>query len=90
MDSNTFKLFLTDLEIDGRTFKFFDVSKLHAEKYDRLPYSIRVLLESVVRNCDEFHVTSKDVKNILNWPDTQHNEVEIPFLPSRVLLQDFT
>lgn len=55
-----------------------------------LPYSIRILLESAVRNCDEFQVTSKDVKNILNWPETQKNEVEIPFLPSRVLLQDFT
>jgi len=56
----------------------------------RLPYSIRILLESAVRNCDEFQVTSRDVKNILNWPDTQKNDVEIPFLPSRVLLQDFT
>ena len=51
---------------------------------------IRVLLESAVRNCDEFQVTSKDVKNILNWPDTHTNDVDVPFLPSRVLLQDFT
>lgn len=55
-----------------------------------LPFSIRVLLESAVRNCDEFQVTSKDIKNILNWPETQHNKVEIQFLPSRVILQDFT
>lgn len=55
-----------------------------------MPYSIRVLLESAVRNCDEIQVTSKDVKNILNWPDTHKGEVEVPFLPSRVLLQDFT
>jgi aconitate hydratase len=87
---NTFKIFLKDLEIDGETYHFYDIAKLGVEKYDRLPYCIRVLFESAVRNCDEFIVTSKDVKNILNWPDTQHNEVEIPFLPSRVILQDFT
>ena len=57
---------------------------------DLLPYSIRILLESAVRNCDEYQVTSKDVKNILNWPTTHKSEVEIPFLPSRVILQDFT
>ena len=56
----------------------------------RLPYSIRVILEAAVRNCDELQVTSRDVKNLLNWPDTQKNEVEVPFIPSRVLLQDFT
>lgn len=55
-----------------------------------LPYSIRVILESAVRNCDESQITSKDIKNILNWPETHRNNVEIPFLPSRVILQDFT
>jgi aconitase A len=55
-----------------------------------LPFSIRVILESAVRNCDEIQITSKDVKNILNWPETHKNNIEIPFLPSRVILQDFT
>ena len=59
-------------------------------KLDNLPYSIRVLFESAVRNCDEYQVTSKDIKNILNWPETQKQKVDIPFLPSRVVLQDFT
>lgn len=59
---------------------------------DRLPYSIRVLLESVVRNCDGFHVTKEDVEKILNWEKHQSNEngVEVSFKPSRVILQDFT
>ena len=55
-----------------------------------LPFSVRVLLESVVRNCDGFQVHEKDVETLLNWKDTQHNDVEFPFRPARTLLQDFT
>ncbi len=56
----------------------------------RLPFSIRVLLESALRNCDEYIVSSQDVKNILNWSPSQAEPVEIPFMPGRVVLQDFT
>ena len=57
---------------------------------DKLPYSIRVLLESAVRNCDEFNVLSSDVEKILNWAETSKLDVDIPFKPARVILQDFT
>nr|XP_033961950.1 cytoplasmic aconitate hydratase isoform X2 [Pseudochaenichthys georgianus] len=57
---------------------------------ERLPFSIRVLLESAVRNCDEFLVKSSDVESILNWKHTQTQTVEVPFRPARVILQDFT
>lgn len=57
---------------------------------DRLPYSIRVLLESAVRNCDQFQVRPSDVTNILEWEQNQGSSVEIPFHPARVILQDFT
>lgn len=57
---------------------------------DQLPYSIRVLLESAIRNCDEFHVLEKDVNNILDWAKQRDASVEIPFKPARVILQDFT
>lgn len=57
---------------------------------ERLPFSIRILLESAVRNCDEFLVKSSDVENILNWKQTQTQSVEVPFRPARVILQDFT
>ena len=56
---------------------------------DHLPYCIRILLECAIRNCDEYRFTSKHVETILNWGETQGKE-EIPFLPSRVILQDFT
>lgn len=72
---------------------------------ETLPYSIRVLLESAVRNCDEFNVNSKkffriiffnlsfagsDVKKILDWHTTSNQSIEIPFKPARVILQDLT
>ena len=54
-----------------------------------LPRSIRVLLEGALRNCDGFLVTDEDVENIAGWkPDAARGE--IPFMPSRVILQDFT
>ncbi|KAG4993656.1 hypothetical protein JHK86_030483 [Glycine max] len=57
---------------------------------DRLPYSVRILLESAIRNCDEFQVKSNDVEKIIDWENTSPKLVEIPFKPARVLLQDFT
>jgi aconitate hydratase len=54
---------------------------------DRLPYSIRILLESAIRNCDDFQVTGKDVEKILDWENNSTKQVEIPFKPARVLLQ---
>ena len=56
----------------------------------RLPYSIRVLLESVLRNCDNFAVTEQDVRNLAAWNAAEPAPQEIPFKPSRVVLQDFT
>ncbi len=57
---------------------------------DRLPYSVRILLESAIRNCDEFNVLSSDVEKILEWVVNAPKDVEIPFKPARVILQDFT
>ncbi|MFV1964614.1 MAG: aconitate hydratase AcnA [Pirellulaceae bacterium] len=56
----------------------------------RLPYSIRVLLESVLRECDGFSVREEDVKNLAGWNASEPANVEIPFKPARVVLQDFT
>lgn len=56
----------------------------------RLPYSIRILLESVLRNCDNFAVTEQDVQNLAAWNAAEPAPQEIPFKPSRVVLQDFT
>ena len=73
--------------------KFFDLSALDAAKYGRLPFSIRVLLESAVRNCDNFQVREADVAKILDWEANTAGSaggVEVPFRPARVILQDYT
>ena len=58
---------------------------------DRLPYSVRVLLESCLRNCDGYEVTEQDVRNLAGWQaQSGAAAVEIPFKPARVVLQDFT
>jgi aconitate hydratase len=56
----------------------------------KLPYSIRVLLESVLRNCDGYVVTEEDVRCLANWNAADPGNHEIPFKPARVVLQDFT
>ena len=56
-------------------------------KSDKLPYSIRILLESAIRNCDGFQVKKEDVEKIIDWENTSPKQVEIPFKPARVLLQ---
>jgi aconitate hydratase len=57
---------------------------------DRLPFCIRVLLESVLRNLDGFTVTQDDVATLAGWKPKGQEPQEVPFIPARVLLQDFT
>src|SRR3984957_4743254 len=56
----------------------------------RLPLSIRIVLESVLRNCDGKKVSEEDVKTLANWNAKKPEQVEIPFVVARVVLQDFT
>ncbi|XP_005184263.1 cytoplasmic aconitate hydratase [Musca domestica] len=89
---NPFAHFQKSFQKEEVNYKYFDLASIDP-KYDQLPYSIRVLLESAVRNCDNFHVLEKDVQSILAWtPDLKQgqNDVEVSFKPARVILQDFT
>ncbi|KAI3415139.1 Protein kinase domain-containing protein [Psidium guajava] len=89
---NPFKSILKSLERPGggEFGKYFSLPTLGDYRIDRLPYSIKILLESAIRNCDEFQVKRKDVEKIIDWENTSPRQVEIPFKPARVLLQDFT
>ncbi|CAL5336443.1 unnamed protein product [Camellia sinensis] len=58
--------------------------------FDMLAYSITILLESAIRNCDNFQVTKEDVEKKIDWENTSPKQVEIPIKPASVLLQDFT
>src|SRR6056297_2729772 len=83
---------IREFEHDGETYKMADLTALEEEglcELDKLPVSIRVLLESVIRNMDGENVTADDVRNAASWePDVP--DVEMPFQPSRVVLQDLT
>ena len=67
-----------------------ELEKQGVGKISRLPISIRIVLESVLRNCDGKRITEEDVKEIANWNPTGERVEEIPFVVARVLLQDFT
>ena len=82
---------ISKLKIGSETYKYVDLVKLsksHPEILN-LPFSIRILLENVIRNYDNFSITKKHINTILDWKNTQGN-TDIPFSPSRVLMQDFT
>jgi aconitate hydratase len=85
-----FDSFKREIDVNSKTFHYYAINELDKVRYEKLPISIRYLLESAVRCCDDFHVLRKDVETILNWETTQHEDKEIPFRPARVLLQDFT
>jgi len=59
-------------------------------RIDQMPFSIKVLLESALRNLDEFEITSSDVQDLANYDPRNVKPHELPFKPARVILQDFT
>lgn len=87
---NPFNRLLKQITVGGQQFSYYSLKDLSDPRYDNLPFSIRVLLESAIRNCDNFQVRETDVHSILDWQQLRTKAVEVPFRPSRVLLQDFT
>ena len=76
----------------SKTYHFFKLDKVTAseERLLRLPFSIRILLEGVLRHCDEQRVTRKDVLNLVEWGASTTSRPTTPFYPARVIMQDFT
>jgi aconitate hydratase len=77
----------------GTTGQLYSLPQLEKDgvgPISRLPVSIRIVLESVLRNCDGRRITEDDVKELANWHPNHERVEEIPFVVSRVLLQDFT
>lgn len=79
-------------EADGKTYHYFSLPDLEniGHKVSRLPLSIRIVLESLIRNLDGNAVREEDVKNLLDWNPMNPSDVEVPFKVARVLMQDFT
>ena len=84
---------LQDFKLAQGTGKFYSLRALEAAgigKISRLPVSIRIVLESVLRNCDGKKVTEEHVRQLANWAPKGARTDEIPFVVARVVLQDFT
>ncbi len=80
-------------EVNGKTYNYFDlaaIEKAGVAKVSNLPYSIKVLLESVLRQYDAYVIKEEHVNELAKWGNGADPEAEVPFKPSRVVLQDFT
>jgi aconitate hydratase len=81
----------SSLEVNGRTFRYFSLPELARQHdIDRLPYSLKILLENLLRHEDGVNVTRSDIEALCNWDPKAAPKTEIAFTPSRVVLQDFT
>ena len=75
------------LRVNEKEYTYFDITKISESK--KMPYSIKILLENLLRNEDGVSVTKTDIESIMNWKENAGIK-EISFKPARVLLQDFT
>jgi aconitate hydratase A / 2-methylisocitrate dehydratase len=78
---------------DGKQGKFYSLRALEKAgvgNISKLPVSIRLVLESILRNCDGKKVTEENVRALANWKPTENRTAEIPFVVARIVLQDFT
>ncbi len=85
--------FVKQLKVDGVTYSYFDIRELSKQGFgeiDRLPYSIRILVENLLRKLDGKIVKEKDLQAIAAWKKSYDAPLEIPYHPARVLMQDFT
>ena len=91
-DTNPARETLTSFDTGTGTARMYSLQKLEKLGYDRigrLPVTIRILLEAVLREFDDYVVTEEDIRRLANY-NPKNPEGEIPFKPSRVVLQDFT
>lgn len=81
------------LEVGGKSYRYYDLNTLEEQglgPVSKLPFSIKVLLEAAVRQYDGRAITEEHVKQIAGWSEGRDDNKEIPFIPARIVLQDFT
>ncbi|MBC8441976.1 MAG: aconitate hydratase AcnA [Deltaproteobacteria bacterium] len=87
------KDFIRQIKIKGTDYTVSDITMLQEKEIadiERLPFSIRILVENLLRKLDGQIVRWEDLENIAGWKPTYEDPVEIPYHPARVLMQDFT
>ena len=91
-NKNSYKS-LSDLEVNGKNYKYYSLKKAELnglEGISKLPKSLKVLLENLLRYEDDVSVNKKQIEAVKNWVDTKKSKMEIAYRPARVLLQDYT
>jgi aconitate hydratase len=86
----TLRTFKTGSGADGKFYSLPALAEQGFPNLVRLPVSIRIVLESLLRNCDGLKVSEHDVKNLANYNAKNPGDFEIPFIVARIVLQDFT
>lgn len=87
---DTLRTFTTGSGTEGKYYSLPALEEAGLGNISKLPVSIRIVLESVLRNCDGLKVTEEDVKNLAKWNPKSPGNYEIPFTVARIVLQDFT
>ena len=87
MSKNSFDAKST-LNVSGQSYEIFDISKL--DQADSLPFSLKVLLENLLRTEDGANITAEQIKALASWNPDAEPDTEIQFTPARVIMQDFT
>lgn len=80
----------TTLNVAGREYEIYRLDAVQSDTLARLPYSLKILLENLLRTEDGVNITRADIDALLNWNPTAEPDTEIAFTPARVVLQDFT
>ena len=83
----------TSFDLNGKTYNYYRIKALEeagVANVSKLPYSVKVLLESVLRQHDGYVIQDNHVENLAKWGKDADKDAEVPFKPSRVILQDFT
>ena len=78
------------IKVNNQEYTIFPFDDLPAERVNRLPYALKILLENLLRHQGQIHVQDSDIDALINWDSKAEPSTEIAFVPSRVLLQDFT
>jgi aconitate hydratase len=81
------------LSVGPKTYTFYSLKKLEAAgltQLDKLPFSMRIMLEAALRGCNNVDILEQDVRNLAAWQPRTEKRGAMPFKPARVLLQDFT
>ncbi len=78
------------LKVGNKSYDYWSFASLPADKVARLPFSLKILLENLLRYEDGVNVTQDDIEAVLNWDAKATPSYEIDFTPARVIMQDFT